>query len=82
MRRPKREEISNALGSVLFDANNHPVPHAVLGRDFSKLRNEATKAIEQLLDYAEETTVEMHIEPRVEVRTVPVRTKCPRCGYA
>lgn len=53
MRRPTSGEIRNALGIVLFNANNHPVPHAVLGRDFSKLQNESTKAIEQLLDQME-----------------------------
>ena len=44
-----RDDIDTALGRVLFDAMNYPVPHAVLGRDVSDLREKCADAVWQVI---------------------------------
>lgn len=39
------EALTRAVGEVVFNAANHPVPHVVLGRDISKLREKIVDAI-------------------------------------
>lgn len=54
MRRPSDTEIRNALAAVIFDANNHPDPSAVLGKSITPLVNATTDAMIALLNLCEE----------------------------
>jgi len=46
---PTREILDRALGEVLFNASNHPNPSAVLGRDFTTLREKCVDAVMKVL---------------------------------
>lgn len=40
-----RRALASAIGSVLFNAGNHPNPAAVWGRDFSELRDKLVDSV-------------------------------------
>lgn len=51
---PTREQIDRAVGRVVADASNHPVPHVVLGESVKPLRDKVTDAVLALLNGEEE----------------------------
>lgn len=50
---PSREQIARAVGEVVSNAANHPVPHVVLGRDIEPLREKITDAVLALFNGAD-----------------------------
>ena len=56
MKRPESLKIRRALAREIVNAQNHPNPVDVLGKDMSQLIDATTQAIEALLDEHEEET--------------------------